>query len=561
MLKKVWGLLLCLSIFWSLGATTFANCTTESEPSFTFSVDAASYGGGDLVRLTIHAETTLEDLAGFCVSIAYDDTRLSFLRVEPSDQIKNKTLQTDGTNNPVRSTYVCNVDLGHAPALSGTILTYVFEVNDGASAGSTELDVTVDQICNWQGEQLNIACSESVAIEVLPPKSDQAFLKSLIPSSGKLSPTFSPDTFYYTLDVPYRVSSVTFETLAGENGTVSVNRKTLQKAGSTTSITITVTAEDRKQKAQYVVEVNRAEEPEDPEWEAYLTELIPSVGELQPAFSPDITEYIVNVDAEVQYLTFQADAGEEGAVSISREKLNRAGTSTEIKITVVSVDKKNRQVYTVTVNRAEEIDFSEEVFFLTALQPSVGNLEPPFSPDILDYTLQVDAEVSSVTFQANATEGATISVNRKTLYKAGSTTEIVVTVRSSDRKETKRYIVSVLRGEEQRTTTTKVGTDVTDQSHSSKNKSASSSLKNAMLHSDGAEEAYIPKKVGEEEASSGFIEPTAVSEAMVEEHRNSIYRENSQFLTFLAGMGAAVLCILLGMGLVLLFEKGKTKKS
>ncbi len=113
-----------------------------------------------------------------------------------------------------------------------------------------------------------------------------------------------------------------------------------------------------------------------------------------------------------------------------REKLNRAGTSTEIKITVVSVDKKNRQVYTVTVNRAEEIDFSEEVFFLTALQPSVGNLEPPFSPDILDYTLQVDAEVSSVTFQANATEGATISVNRKTLYKSGSTTEIVVTVRS-----------------------------------------------------------------------------------------------------------------------------------
>ena len=47
----------------------------------------------------------------------------------------------------------------------------------------------------------------------------------------------------------------------------------------------------------------------------------------------------MNVDAEVQYLTFQADAGEEGAVSIRREKLNRAGTSTEIKISVVSVEK------------------------------------------------------------------------------------------------------------------------------------------------------------------------------------------------------------------------------
>ena len=88
MLKKVWGLLLCLSIFGSLGVTAFANSIRESEPNFSFSVDAASYGGGDLVKLTIHTETTLEDLAGFCVSIVYDDTRLSFLpsRAIRSDQ-------------------------------------------------------------------------------------------------------------------------------------------------------------------------------------------------------------------------------------------------------------------------------------------------------------------------------------------------------------------------------------------------------------------------------------------------------------------------------------------
>ncbi len=119
----------------------------------------------------------------------------------------------------------------------------------------------------------------------------------------------------------------------------------------------------------------------------------------------------MDVGADVQSLTFQARAGEDGSVSVSREKLNRAGTSTEIKITAVSLDKKNRQVYTVTVNRAlEESAFAaSSPCFLTALQPSEGTLEPPFSPDILEYTLPVDSDVQSVTFQANASEGATVS--------------------------------------------------------------------------------------------------------------------------------------------------------
>ena len=264
MLQRVLGLLLSVIALFHLG-TVAAAASLETETPFVFSVDRESYYGGERIELTVDTTTAQKDIAGFCVSIAYDDTRLSFLRVEPSSQIKNKTLQTDGTNNPVRSTYVCNVDLGHAPALSGTILTYVFEVNEGAPAGETELEVVVDQVCNWQGEQLDSRCEGKAPLEVLPPKSDRAFLESLEPSSGKLSPSFSADIYHYTLDVPYRVSSVTFDAQAGENGTVSVSRKTLQKAGSTTSITITATSENQKQKTQYLVDVNRAEEPEEPE--------------------------------------------------------------------------------------------------------------------------------------------------------------------------------------------------------------------------------------------------------------------------------------------------------
>ena len=215
MLQRVLGLLLSVIALFHLG-TVAAAASLETETPFVFSVDRESYYGGERIELTVDTTTAQKDIAGFCVSIAYDDTRLSFLRVEPSSQIKNKTLQTDGTNNPVRSTYVCNVDLGHAPALSGTILTYVFEVNEGAPAGETELEVVVDQVCNWQGEQLDSRCEGKAPLEVLPPKSDRAFLESLEPSSGKLSPSFSADIYHYTLDVPYRVSSVTFDAQAGE---------------------------------------------------------------------------------------------------------------------------------------------------------------------------------------------------------------------------------------------------------------------------------------------------------------------------------------------------------
>ncbi len=78
------------------------------------------------------------------------------------------------------------------PALSGTILTYVFEVNEGAPAGETELEVVVDQVCNWQGEQLDSRCEGKAPLEVLPPKSDRAFLESLEPSWESCPHPFQP---------------------------------------------------------------------------------------------------------------------------------------------------------------------------------------------------------------------------------------------------------------------------------------------------------------------------------------------------------------------------------
>ena len=567
---KVLGFLFSLCLLFVFSANGFAPCAAAAEPLFAISLDGESYSGGETVKLTLDAGQTREDVAGFCVSVDYDDTRLEFLRVEPSSQIKSKTLQTDGTGNPVRSTYVCNVDLGYAPPLCGTVLTYVFEVKEGASAGETELEAVVNQVCNWKGEQTDRGCAETVSLDVLPAKSCRAYLRGLEPSSGKLRPAFSPDIQSYELDVPYRVSSVEFQAEAGENGTVGISRKTLQRAGTTTSITVTVTSEDKKQRVQYVVAVNRAAEPEEEEWAAYLTALAPSAGVLQPAFSEDITEYTLDVGADVQSVTFRANAGEDGSVSASRQKLNRAGTPTEIRITVVSADKKNRQVYVVTVNRAEEggpVPAAREDFFLTALQPSVGILEPSFSPDTLDYTLAVDAGIQSVSFRADATEGATVSINRRMLYKAGSTTEIIATVRSSDKKETKQYIVSVLRASEESAAPAALGKNSVGKGNSSTGSKTILSRPVTWSEADDAEEsgqAYVPEPVQAVRQSESLEqggEPEAVPSYIGGESKEPVLREGNQFPVFLSGMGAAVLCIALGIAIALLFERWKIKKS
>lgn len=160
------------------------------------------------------------------------------------------------------------------------------------------------------------------------------------------------------------------------------------------------------------------------------------------------------------------------------------------------------------MNRAleESASAASSPCFLTALQPSEGTLEPPFSPDILEYTLPVDSDVQSVTFQANASEGATVSINRKTLYKAGSTTEIVVTVRSEDRKTTKQYTVSVVRAEEGGSASERAGAGGTGMAGGNSGSNVAAKSNDGESPQSG-EEPYIPFKVGEtEEAAESAAE-------------------------------------------------------
>lgn len=102
------------------------------------------------------------------------------------------------------------------------------------------------------------------------------------------------------------------------------------------------------------VSVEYEEEPV-PSSEARLLTLKPDNGELEPEFSPEITEYEVSVPYEVEELHFGLSASPGAKVSVNRRKLGSGGSDTLFKLSVTAEDGISKQVYTVNVHRGEYV--------------------------------------------------------------------------------------------------------------------------------------------------------------------------------------------------------------
>lgn len=89
--------------------------------------------------------------------------------------------------------------------------------------------------------------------------------------------------------------------------------------------------------------------------EARLLALKPDQGELEPEFSPDITEYRISVPYSVEEMNFGLSASPGARVSVNRRKLGSGGSNTLFKLTVTAEDGETRQVYSVDVHRGEYI--------------------------------------------------------------------------------------------------------------------------------------------------------------------------------------------------------------
>lgn len=250
---------LCCLLAWFLPAPAAADSTAY----FSYSLNTASAPGEELVRLDVAAYKTEETAAGFRLKVQYDEDKLDYISTETSGAVKSGTMQTNGGSGLVSCVYVCNTESGYAPKLSGTVASFVFQVEADAKAGNTALTVSADQVCDYDGNPLDADETEKkLNLKILPSLSSKASLTALVPSSGKLEPEFSPSVRSYSLAVGSEVGTVELQPAAADGGTVSVSRKTLNGAGKETQITVTVTSADRSQTAQYLVTVQRAAKEE-----------------------------------------------------------------------------------------------------------------------------------------------------------------------------------------------------------------------------------------------------------------------------------------------------------
>ena len=408
---------------------------------------------GGVVEVAFPYDGSLGEVAAFRTQVEYDPTVLEYLRPTYGESVQAGTVTTQNTPGKVASVYTAPAGGPYLAAEDAII--YRFRILESAAPGLATVFVSVFELSTPEPAAIPEDVDVSLSFQVLEPPSSDARLLSLAPDHGQLQPAFDPDIFAYTMTVPYEVEAVTFTAEPVPGAACRVNRKNLGSGGSDTLFRITVTAEDGETKSEYQVTVHRQEkeEEEKPELnsDASLLSLTPASGTLTPAFDPDVYEYSLTVPFEVTTMTFTAEAPEGATYRVNRKNLGAGGSDTLFRITVTAEDGETKSEYQVTVHRSEKEEEEKPELSadasLLSLTPATGNLTPAFDPEIYQYNLTVPFEVTTMTFTAEAPEGATYRVNRKNLGAGGSDTVFEITVTAADGETRQVYTVTVHRSE------------------------------------------------------------------------------------------------------------------
>ena len=214
---------------------------------------------------------------------------------------------------------------------------------------------------------------------------------------------------------------------------------------------------------------------------------------------------------------------------------------------------------------------------LSRLLPSSGILEPAFSPNQLDYTITVPYEVTSMTFDMEASDQGTARVNRKNLNKAGIPTVFLITVTTEDGKQKTQYTVTVHRQEKNSipgTTTSVPSSHVPDSDISSSSKTNSSKASSSKVSS--SKSSSIKSSTTKNSSSGSKISGngTSVSQTGMDKTENPsvqaapvvygdryLYQNSNQMPAFIIGVLCACICGLLCVILFLLWNRKKEEKK
>ena len=277
-------------------------------------------------------------------------------------------------------------------------------------------------------------------VNVVRALKDDNYLESLQVKvnnvSQTLNPTFDKDTLSYTVDVPKSTKTATITGTYSKDATITgLGTKTIVLGEN--KFNIIVTSESGNVKT-YTVTINREASDDN-----YLTNLVPSVGTLEPSFSYYGTDYTLKLDSSASLLSFEVSTSDQFAtVSGTEKEVIPDGESTR-KIIVTAEDKSTR-TYTIKVikDRADEAR-------LSSLKINGYKFNEEFDKDTFTYTLTVpnskktilSSEIEAIPVDSNATVEKTSSI--KLSSKSINVYTIVVTAKDGFTKQ--NYYINIER--------------------------------------------------------------------------------------------------------------------
>lgn len=328
------ALLLCVTLF----AVTASAATASASLTGPGTVRA-----GDTITLTLNLSGS--GLYGASGTLSYNTSQLT---LTGTTQKIGNGWKVDFNGN----TFLAYDDNLAKPINSNTaLLAVTFKVNSSLTVG-TNISVSYTGVTASDGNADANVGTVTYSKTIAAPLSTNNALASLTVDNATISPAFSADVTNYTASVPFEVNKLNVSaTAADSKAKVSVNSPDLTPNG-TTSVTVTVTAENGSAKT-YTISVARAQDPNYvPSNDNNLAEIMIDGFLLSPVFSADNTEYVVWLPYETEIITVSGTpADSKASVEVVGGDNLVAGQDNAVKV-ICTAENGETKEYTVIAKRA-----------------------------------------------------------------------------------------------------------------------------------------------------------------------------------------------------------------
>lgn len=292
----------------------------------------------------------------------------------------------------------------------------------------TGKNVFIIRVTNYEGSVRNYQ------LTVYKTGTNEARIKNLSFDYGTLTPAFDKNKNAYTMEVSNSITSITEEvTMMDSNATYTITGNKNLSPGENI-VTITTLAQDGKTSLEYTIIVTKTLSSN-----AYLSN-IETYPEKDFTFDKDKYNYVYHVPSDTNSIQIIGIREDLSSKITGNGIYSLTGENTTIKLTVVAEDGTTK-VYTVVVTKSKENNAN-----LQSLTINNGSLVPDFDKDTVEYTVDVENYVDSITLNGiSESNKATVTGNGSYSLTEGEN-KLSITVTAED-GTIKTYKITVNRKE------------------------------------------------------------------------------------------------------------------